>query len=425
MKLKTWHSRILLMLVFFLFNASNFALSATSYLGSIDEAIEIALQNSGELKTETAKIQIAKSQVEIAKSRLNPSFITDNSFAEDTYRTGVEFVVETANKRKKRTEIAQIQEEIVQEEINAKILDIRTKVRHAYVALYSAQEKEKAAYEILQTIETLLDATKKKYEAGSIAQIDLTQVEIMQTNAKNDLECAKNEINRSYNELNLLLGFSLASDCRVEKPAFENYFKDLLSLDEEGHKKNIEFLEEQAYKFRNELKIDQNNIVLAQKQLGLAKANRVPNLSLSGGVGVVRGDNAKTSGFVMGGFDIPIFDRQKGQIQEAVALENQYRTQYEYEKSKISVEVKDAYNNLVTSTKLVANYENELLPKARDIAYKSRRRFEEGKDGIIVPLFAQQAEMQTKFNYIQVLNDYQNALSSLERAVGKSLGTFL
>lgn len=397
--------------------------ATTTYLGGIDMAIELAVQNSGELRATQARFGITEAQVFTANTRLNPVLITDNGIAEYTYRAGIQFIIETASKRRKRTLVAKAQHDVMQDEINIKILDIKSRVRKAYIALYAAQEKQRYALKIIETTNTLLNATQKKFQAGAIPQLDVIQIEIIKTNAENDLQNARLEIIRAHNELNLLLGHCLEQECELEAPALEHNFKDIAALTKEQHLENINALQKIALENRPELKKEQDNINYARRKLDLAKANRIPNLLIAGGPDMVTntGNGSRTSAFILGAVDIPIFNRQQGPIKEAMAMEDASQKDLQYQKELILYQIKDSYSRIISNTKLLEKYQKELLPKSEEIVLKSRRSFEEGKDDIVVPLLAQEAAIKVQFAYIRAVSEYQTAISDLERAIGTYL----
>ena len=236
--------KLVAIILIFVLQAPCFA--TTTYLGGIDMAIDLAVQNSGELRATQARFGITEAQVFSANTRMNPVLITDNGIAEDTYRMGLQIIIETAAKRRKRTLVAKAQHDVMMDEINVKMLDIKSKVRQSYIALYAAQEKQKAALKIIETTNTLLDATQKKFQAGAIPQLDVIQIEIIKTNAENDLQNARLEIIRAHNDLNLLLGHCLDQDCELSTPALEHNFKDIAALTKEQHFDNINALQKIA-----------------------------------------------------------------------------------------------------------------------------------------------------------------------------------
>lgn len=413
--------KLVAIILIFVLQAPCFA--TTTYLGGIDMAIDLAVQNSGELRATQARFGITEAQVFSANTRMNPVLITDNGIAEDTYRMGLQIIIETAAKRRKRTLVAKAQHDVMMDEINVKMLDIKSKVRQSYIALYAAQEKQKAALKIIETTNTLLDATQKKFQAGAIPQLDVIQIEIIKTNAENDLQNARLEIIRAHNDLNLLLGHCLDQDCELSTPALEHNFKDIAALTKEQHFDNINALQKIALENRPELKREQNNILYAKRKLDLAKANRIPNLLVASGPDIVKNtsEGTRTSAFIMGAIDIPIFNRQQGPIKEAMAMQAASEKDLQYQKDVILYQIKDAYSRILSNTKLVEKYQNELLPKSAEIVLKSRRSFEEGKDDIVVPLLAQEAAIRVQFAYIKAVSEYQTAISDLERAIGTYL----
>ncbi|MDD3593962.1 MAG: TolC family protein [Candidatus Gastranaerophilales bacterium] len=395
--------------------------ATTMFLGGIDEAIGIAVENSHELRSEQARFGISESRVFTANSILNPVIISDNGIAEETYRLGVQIVIETASKRKKRTEAANVVLDITKEEINAKILDIKSKVRKAYIELYALQEQEKASMEILNTIDELLRITHEKQKKGFLRDEEILQIEITRINTENEIEDTKMAIFRAHTDLNLLLGHDAGVKYSLETPNLAERLTNIHKLSQEEHSQNLEKLQIIAYENRPELKIEQNNIKLAVKRLEIAKANRVPNLLLAGGPDMVTTDGTNLGAFIMGAFEVPVFNRQQGPIKEAVAQRYYSEKNYELQKKEITNEIQDAYSRIVADTILIEKYENKLLRKANEVVAKSKQSFDKDNNDIILAIMAQQAAIKVKYSYITLIKDYQNAISDLERAIGTSI----
>lgn len=395
--------------------------ATTVFLGGIDEAIGIAVENSHELRSEQARFGISESKVFTASGLINPVIISDNGIAEDTYRLGVQMIIETASKRKKRTEAANLALDITKEEINAKMLDIKSKVRKAYIELYALQEKEKASEEILNMIDKLLSITQAKHKKGFLQDQEILQIEIIRINTENELEDTKMAIFRAHTDLNLLLGHDSGIKYSLKKPDLEEGLANIHKLSAENHNQNLERFQAIAYQNRPELKIEKNNIKLADKQLEIAKANRVPNLLIAGGPDLVTTNGNNLGAFIMGAFEVPVLNRQQGPIKEALAKRYYSEKNYELQKKEIINEIQDAYSRIVADTILIEKYENKLLPKANEVLFKTKQSFEKNNNDIILAIMAQQAAIKVRYSYITLIRDYQNAVSDLERAIGTSI----
>lgn len=389
---------------------------------TLNQALNIALCNNPKLQAAQAMLGISEAKIIIAKTLRNPALITDNGTAEKTYRAGIEQTFELDGKRKKRTNLAKAEKEVVENEIRTVTLDLKNNVRKAYIRLFNAQQKFKASNDILNISNELVDIAKKRNLAGDIAELEVIQAENMQANAKNDLETSKLQIKQSFNELNMFLNQVLTGSEELEKPLLND---ELIKAD--GNEKTIDELICEAYMCRPEIKKIQKSLEASNKMMAVVKANRIPNLTVGLGPDVVTagGEGANSPNeagvYVIGRIDLPIFNRQQGQIKEVEAQICQQRKELEAMQNQVSYEIKDTVAKIKINSEKIKLYESEIIPKSQSVVEKSRRSFQEGMSNIIIPINAQQSYINTRFGYIQVLTDYQNSISDLERNLGLNL----
>ena len=389
---------------------------------TLEQSIDQAVRNNPSLSATQARLGVSEAEIQTANARLNPSLVTDNGVAEKSYRLGIAQTIELGGKRKARTALAQAQRDVVINEINTALLDLRQNVRNSYIQLYNAQQKMQAANEILEITGKLSEIAKRRQLAGDIAALDVLQTEITRVNAKNDLQSAKLLIAQALNSLNSFVGQPINEEAELAPPGLLSQFGE----NNEQSDKVINNFIEQAYNCRPELKTIIKNIEVANRQFDVAKANRTPNLILAVGPDIVLEGGEENGGtnvnvFVTGSIDLPVFNRQQGPIAEAIALRNQAEKEFESTRCKIVLEIRNTYSRIISNTETIKIYEKELLPTAQSVVEKSRRSFEEGKSNILVPITAQQSYINTRFGYVQSLTDYQNAVSDLERAIGAGL----
>ena len=177
-----------------------------------------------------------------------------------------------------------------------------------------------------------------------------------------------------------------------------------------------------ALKQRPELIINNDKQINSITELELAKANRIPNLSVTLGPDLVINNSANDSIglFVIGNVSLPVLYQGAGEIQAAKARHNQLMREKEDLNNQINLEVSNAYYTLNSSNARLKRFENELNPKNEIINQKSLRCFEEGKCSIFIPVSAKQSLIETRVNYLNALADYQNSISDLEKAIGGS-----
>jgi cobalt-zinc-cadmium efflux system outer membrane protein len=396
---------------------------------TLEQAIAIAIANNPKLKAERAKVAISEAEITKVGLRINPMIVTDNGIAEETYRPiGISQTFELGGKRRKRVAVAEGQRDVVLSEINTAVIDLRTDVRRAYTQLYNAQQRQKATQDIVDTAQRLMTIAQKREKAGDIAQFDVLQPKISLLSSRNELLTIAYQVVEARNRLNTLLRQPVALALTLAPPP------DMVQVIQappnklplQGSVRQTDFdlddLFDLAFRHRPEIQKLERDIEVTQRQLTLARANRIPNLTLAAGPDVVTvPQDRKVNVFVTGNLDIPIFNRQQGQIKEAIARRVQLELEQEALTNTITLEVSNAFTSFINNRDRLLRYETELLPEAENIVDKSQRAFEAGKTSILLPINAQQAYIATRLGYLQTLLDYQNAISDLERAVGTGL----
>ena len=383
---------------------------------TLSKAIELGVLNNPTLKAAQAKLGISDAQILQAGLLSNPNIISDNGFAEDTFRVGIEQTIELGNKRSRRIKLAKMQKDVVQQEIITTILDVRSKVRSSYIQTYNAQQKLIASREILETITNLEKIAKEREKKGNVENLDILQAEITVINAKNNIQSAKLELNEAFNSLSANIGKHLNRTIVLAPPDLMKEFN--ISTPMVENDKTINILIEYAYANRPEIKVIEKNIEVQNQKLKLAHSNMVPDLKMSVGADFVTGDTKRNSTFIMGSLGMPIFNRQQGVIKEVKAQKLVYENDLDAIKIKIEQEVKNAFFGVITNAKSLNIYEKELIPHAKMIVKKSEINFKEGKSNILIPINSQEAYINTQYRYIQTLTQYEQSVSDLERAIG-------
>lgn len=383
---------------------------------TLSKAIELGVLNNPTLKAAQAKLGISDAQILQAGLLSNPNIISDNGFAEDTFRVGIEQTIELGNKRSRRIKLAKMQKDVVQQEIITTILDVRSKVRSSYIQTYNAQQKLIASREILETITNLEKIAKEREKKGNVENLDILQAEITVINAKNNIQSAKLELNEAFNSLSANIGKHLNRNIVLAPPDLMKEFN--ISTPMVENDKTINILIEYAYANRPEIKVIEKNIEVQKQKLKLAHSNIVPDLKMSVGADFVTGDTKRNSTFIMGSLGMPIFNRQQGVIKEVKAQKLVYENDLDAIKIKIEQEVKNAFFGVITNAKSLNIYEKELIPHAKMIVKKSEINFKEGKSNILIPINSQEAYINTQYRYIQTLTQYEQSVSDLERAIG-------
>lgn len=389
--------------------------SSNSHLLTLDEAFQLAASNNLEFQSKVIDIEISEAQLKTAKVLSNPSAISDNGIAENTYRAGISYTFPLGGKRQQLKNVAKSKIEATQAEVDVAWLDFRSEIRETYSNLYYSQQRLDILEQMEANSKRLLEVAVKREEVGDIPKMSVLHAEITEINTSNEKEKAKYQYHEALHHLAYLLNQELEETIKVSSPNKLPAFPDNLGL------LLIDNLIETALNNRPEMKTQKISQDINQFKLKLAKANRIPDLQLAAGADIVTGSGGKTSAFVIAQMDIPLFDRKQGAIDEAKAKQKQHLLQLEAAQNKIKLEVEHAYLAYEFHQKMLQRYESELLPKSKIVAEKSQKSFELGQSPIWIPINAQTAHMESQLNYLKVLMDYQQAIGMLERSMGTGL----
>ncbi len=400
---------------------------------TLEKAFQKALQSNPALQAKRAELLVKEAEIVTASARLNPSIISDNGVAEKTYRLGVEQTIQLGGKRHKQMELAKARRDILLAEIQTSAQHLRTEVRKAYTHLYDAQQRLETAEDIAGTNQRLMIVAEKREEAGEVASLDVQYSKLAFLKAKNNAYMAFGDVVTTRTTLNALLGIPLATVWDLTRPTViqpeANYVSNTDNLDDlllQGdvtiQQATLEHLVKQALENRPELHQNLRELTASDRQLALAKANRLPDVSLTVGPDLVAEPlQRQLNVFAIANVPVPLFNRQQGPIQEAKAQKIQLEAEQVALKNKVVLEVTNAYSRFTVNRQRIRQYEKELLPTAERVLILSRQSFEVGKSGIYLPLAAQESYMKTRVEYLQALDEFQDSISDLERAVGKPL----
>jgi len=415
-----------LLLIFLLTTRSS--LAKPDLILNLESALDIAIENSIQLNIAKTELDIKNAEIKIARARLNPNLVSDNGIAEKTYRLGLEKTFEMGNKRKKRIEVAEISKKETETKIDAIKLDIETDIRKTYAQLFTLQEKNKLFQDLLETNQGLLDLAKKREASGDIANIDMLQIEMANLKIQNDMVSLSTELQTARSTFNSLLNQDLETEIELINPNSESELWQALGVDlsAEGDKVNPEVLVRLyalADSKRPELANLQIKNQLANKELELAYSQRIPNLSLTAGPDLVINDGASDDlgFFVSGSLQLPIFNRNQGEILSARASQKQIQQEQELLKRKITLEINNRTVTALNLEKQLNHIEKGIVEKSKIVSEKTYRCFEEGKCSTLTVIANQESYINAQIVYYDMIQAYQTALVNLARAVGVSL----
>lgn len=324
-------------------------------------ALQRALQNNPSYKAALANIDAhAGSRIQASLSPNPDAVIEIENFAgEDEqdgfdgaeFTIGIEQTIEVGGKRTNRTDIADFDYKISQEEARAQALSLLAETEYAFIRVAVAQKRISLANKRLSLADKTHSIVKKRIGVAKAADIQHTKADIEKASAEVEKRKAKKEMITAQNDLARLLGVMDATslDVTTDLDILPQLIKlqDLLdTLKNAPQSKAQEFAKMQA-----------------RSSFDLARSQAIPDPTV--GLGVRRfNENDSTALVASLSFPIPVFNRNQGSIAEAKA--NMMKADAEGYASELAMRQSaiQAWENLASSLEETQRYQNEIIPSA-------------------------------------------------------------
>ena len=387
---------------------------------SLNEAIEIGLKNNPEVKSAIENISASKGrfwsgislpQPEIsARYEWTPKDKSLRSFSERTQEVSQSFEF-PSNYFLKGSKFNK-EEEIAVYKLNMTERSVINQVKTSYYKVLAKQYQVKSAEENLLISEDFFKKAEIRQNVGEGTNLERLTAKVQYTEARNNLEVAKNELTTAFAELNYSLGYG--------KQGYNSNYHLTDSLEFVDHKISIEQIYKSLEETNPQIRIAELKYGIASVEKSLAWSSILPNINLAYFKQTRDGDN----GFYGASFGISVpfwfmFD-QRGKIQEAVANQSISESELQLTKNEIALRIKSAFTDHENNLKQVNLYVDEILPQAEEIYRTAIKSYDAGELTYLEYLQAKQTLINAKNNYINVLYNYNRSIFTLEEIVGKS-----
>jgi cobalt-zinc-cadmium efflux system outer membrane protein len=382
---------------------------------TLQDALGLALMNSPELADFSWEARAGEARVLQAKKFQNPEL--DLRFYRLGTRDGEENVArrrvilsqvfELGGKRRRRVDVAQLEQDMAGWDYEAKRIEVATAVAGRFVEVLGAQRRVESLTRFVEFFEQARDKVERLSKSGMTGSVEIHQITRRVGLARIELRSAESELSSAR--------FSLAASWDNPSPRFTEAVGDLEQLEPVP---DIETVIELAQQTPTVTRFEAE-VARSQAALALAKANRVPDLRV--GVGHRWQEHRDDDYLVDVEIDLPIFDRKQGDVREA--RYNMARAQAG-RKAALAISadrIAEAYYALEESDLRRQTLRDEVIPAARAIVEAFETAFESESRYLDVLLDARRDVARAEVDYTDALVSYHLALTTLESVVGQSL----
>ena len=387
---------------------------------TLDDAIQMALRHNHTLLAARTTIQQSEDEEITANLRPNPVLIGDAQFIpifqpdqfssayldnSAQFDLGISYLFERGRKRQHRLQAAKDQTAVTRSQVTDNERTLTFQVATQFIGVQLAESALGLAQEDLKSFQNSVDISQERYRAGDISEDDFLKIKLQLLQFQTDASQAQLAKVQALSDLRQLLGYeSVSADYDVAG-----------SLDYQPLNAQLEDLQAKALATRPDLRAAQQGVTAATSQYELAKAQGKHDVTAQ--VNYTHVADVSTAS-LFGQIQLPIFDRNQGEIARAQVAITQAQEQEKATSDQVMTDVEDAYEGLRTNDKIIQIYRSGYLDEAkqdRDISEYSYRR---GAASLLDFLDAERSYRATQLAYRQSLAAYLQALEQLREAVG-------
>lgn len=401
-------------------SASTLAQKPGGRMISLDDAIQMALQHNHTLLAARTTIQQNEAEEITANLRPDPVLMTDAIFLpvfqpsnltadyiDNTaqFDMGLSYLFERGKKRQHRLQAARDVTAVSRASVDDNERTLTYAVATQFINVELAESTLALAQQDLQSFQQTLDIAQARYNAGEIGQGDLLKIKLQLLQFQTDVSQAQLARVQGLSDLRQLLGYeSVNADYDVAG-----------SFEYQPVKSSLEDLQAAALKTRPDLRAAQLSVNAANSQFQLQKS--IGKRDVTGTLDYTHLAYLNDIS-VFGQIQLPIFDRNQGEIKRAGFAINQAQEQQLYTSGQVLTDVRDAYEGLRANDQIVNIYQTGYLDEAQQSRDITEYAYKHGAASLLDFLDAERSYRATQLGYRQSLASYLLATEQLREAVG-------
>ena len=404
---------------------------------TLQDCINYAMENSVSMKLAKIKKQSAQEDALQSKAALLPTLTVstsqgggyspfDNTAADKVYYNGsygvnAQWTVWNGWQNTNTARVSKLTEEQADLSIDVTANSLQEQITKLYVQILYTAEAIEVNRQNLETSKKNEERGQQMVEVGKMSKADLAQLTAQRVASEYSIVESETQLSKYKLQLKQVLDlkdntFDVAIPTTSDQQALEPI-------------PTMNSVYEAAMAQRPEIKNAQLDIEKSKLQMKIAKAGKLPSVTLNGGLSTSTNSLAKTAwGSQMKNnvgltatlnVSIPIFDarRTKTNINKAHLEQEQAQVQFDDEEHELYTTIEglwlDAVNNQQKFTSASASVESEqqsynLLSEQFNLGLKNIVELMNGKDKLLTAL---QNKLQSKYQTIlsqQLLKFYQN-----------------
>lgn len=413
-----------LFIVLLLTGVTTFAQDTLHY--TIQKTEAIFLENNLPLLAE--KLQISQSEAKIlqAKAWPNPNFelgevqlyntpntdasppLFGNFWRNRTFSAQLEQLVYTARKRKKNISLEVHNKALAESTFTDMLQSLKADFRQTAAELIYLQQVQGDQLYQFSVVEKLVKAQQAQLKEGNISQSELFRIKALQVSLQSDINSIHEEISGKQETLKNLMGIDaqqylvLAATTTDLK---EHTLSELLTL---------------AAQHNTGILISQQEKQVSEAALVVEKANRVPDVTFN--LSYDRNGNNQLNFLGAGiAMDLPVFNRNKGNIKAAQLEVQKSELLQQYKVTTVNNAVVKAYTDMHKAIELYEGIDRDYLDKLDGMMAGISRNFISRNISMLEFLDFFESFRESKAKYYEAARNISLKKESLNYLTGTEL----
>lgn len=378
------------------------------------------------------KIEISQAEAQVVQAKLwpNPTLsisevnLWKNSSAEEMpplfrnwgqtsqIAAQIDQVIQTAGKRRKNIELQKIEVDAKKYELQESLRELKKELRNDLTELLFQQELKKMYQQQIISIQKLTKAFKNQYQQSNISKAEYMRLKAQEVDFTKKIVDVDQDIEDLQENLKAFLMIP-SSEFLVISDPLTRPEKDLLEQD-------LPIWMNKAQQNRPDILLSRNAESSAKKNLELQNAMKMPDLTFS--MNYDRGGNIMRDFIGVGvAFDLPIFDRNKGNIQDAKLEIEKKQIETKRNLLKSENEIVTAYKNYKHSQKMYQNLDTDFESSLDGLLVNYEKNFRERNLNMLEYLDFVDAYINNKINFLETKKELNQYLENLQYAIGEDL----
>jgi len=390
---------------------------------SLPEAVNMAVARNQALQAQRTAVDAARADEITAglKPNLGVSFSADgftpfsprqinwDFLKNDTsYSTSASYLFERGGKRQNRLAVAKSTTDVAEKTALDAERTLRFQTAQTFIDVLLAKSTLDLAQQNLKSFADVVAVNQQRVTSGDLAEAEFFRIHLQQLQFEQDESAAEVALVQARANLRQLLGFDMVA---------EN-FEVVGDLAYAPQTVDLESMKQQALQSRPDYLAAQSSVTLAQNSLSLERSNRARDVSGDLDYSHTGPDNTMGVGV---SFDLPIHDRNQGNIARSQVLVRQANEQELAARYLVTTDVVNAYAGWQTSQKVVGLYQSGYLNQSQQSLDISRYVYQRGAGSLLDLLDAERTYRDTQLGYRQALAAYMTSVQQLNFAVGKQV----